>query len=248
MRNIRLIIQYDGSRYAAFQKLGPNTKGVLVEDKIIDVLEKMTNEKITLVSAAKLEAGVHALQQVANFTTNTEMKEYEIKHYLNQYLPRDIAVVHVDDVPERFHSQLNAKSYKYEYRISMGEVANVFERKYSYYSFKRLDVKSMRKVADTMLGKQDFRAFCNNKKMKKTTIREIFDIEIIQDIDSVKIKIHGNDFWPYMVRKMVGAICEAGLGNLKANDVREILESKDPSEADFLAEPQGLFLTEVLYI
>lgn len=248
MRNIRLVIEYDGSRYAGFQKLGPNTRGTTVEEKIIDVLEKMTEEKITLVAAAKLEAGVHALHQIANFTTNTKMKEYEIKHYLNQYLPRDIAIVHVDDVPERFHSSLNAKSYWYEYRITTGEVESVFERKYCYYSFKQLDVEAMRQAAEYLMGKYDFKAFCNNKKMKKSTVREIYDIDIIKDIDRITIRIHGNDFWPYMVRKLVGTLYEVGLGNLKPLAVKTIVLEQDPSKAEYIVEAKGLFLDEVVYL
>ena len=248
MRNIRLVIEYDGSRYAGFQKLGPGHIGVLVEDKIIDVLTKMTGEKINLSAAAKIEAGVHAIGQVANFKTETTMKEYEIKHYLNQYLPRDIAVTCVDDVPERFHSQLNARSFWYEYRFTMGEVANVFERKYNYYSFKKLDVAAMREAAKYLIGRQDFKAFSYHKKMKKSTVKEIYAIDIIHDIDRVTVRIHGNDFWPYMVRKLVGTLYEVGIGNLKPLAVKMLLLEQDPSQVEYLAEAQGLFLDEVMYI
>ena len=247
MRNIRLVIEYDGTRYAAFQKLGPKTRGMLVEEKIVEVLKKMTGEDIELISAAKLEAGVHALHQIANFKTNSDKREYEIKHYLNQYLPRDIAILQVDDVPERFHSQLNASSYWFEYRYTMGEVANVFERKYTYYSFKKLDVSAMKEAAAYLIGEHDFKALSNNKKMKKTTVREIYDIQIIQDIDRVTIRVHGSDFWPYMVRKIVGMLYEVGVGNMKPFVVKTILLEKDPQNVQYMAEPQGLFLDEVIY-
>lgn len=247
MRNIRLVIQYDGSRYAGFQKLGPNTKGVTVEEKIVEVLSKMTGEEIVLVGAAKLEAGVHALEQIANFKSNTKMKEYEIKHYLNQYLPRDIAVVQVDDVPERFHSSLNAKSFRFRYRITMGEVANVFERKYNFYSFHRLDVGSMKEAAKYLVGKHDFKSFASNKKMKKSTEREIFSIDIKNGIDDVTISIHADDCWPFMVRKMVGLLYEVGMNKVEPMDVATILDEKDPGQVEYLAEAQGLFLDEVYY-
>lgn len=248
MRNIRLIIQYDGSRYAGFQKLGPNHKGVTVCDKIEEVLNKMTNETVEVIGAIKLEAGVHALEQVANFKTNCEMKEFEMKHYLNQYLPRDIAVLQVDDVPERFHSSLNAKSYSYEYRITMGEVADVFARKYNYYSFRPLDVDKMREAAGYMTGVNDLAVFCNVKKMKKSTIREIFEIEIVKDIDRITIRIKGDDFWPYMARKMVGILIEAGKGQLDPKSVMKMIDDKKIGQGELLADAQGLFLKEVNYM
>lgn len=247
MRNIRLVIQYDGSRYAGFQKLGPNGKGITVEDKLNEVLSKMADEEIQVVGAAKLEAGVHAMEQIANFKTNSKMKEYEMKHYLNQYLPRDIAVVQVDDVPERFHSSLNAKSFRFRYRITMGEVANVFERKYTFYSFRRLDVGRMKEAAKYLVGKQDFKTFAGNKKMKKSTIREIYAIDIKSGIDDVTISIHGDDFWPFMARKIVGLLYKVGLQEIEPVDVTTLIEEKDPSACDHMAEAQGLFLDEVYY-
>lgn len=247
MRNIRLVIQYDGSRYAGFQKLSASAKGSMVEEKLVDVLEKMTGEKITLFGATKLEAGVHALHQIANFKTACTKKEYEIKHYLNQYLPQDIKVLHVDDVLERFHSSLNANSFWFEYRITMGEVANVFTRKYNFYSFHRLDVVSMRNAAKELVGVHDFKALANSKKMKKSTIREVFAIDIVQDLDEVKIRIHVDDVWPYMIRKMVGMLYEVGMNRLTTDDVVRLVDVGDASLVTYLAEPQGLFLDEVMY-
>lgn len=247
MRNIKLVIEYDGSRYAGFKKTGPNKKGVSIQEKIEEVLEKMTGEKITLNGAVNTEPGVHALQQIANFTTNSKMKEYEIKHYLNRYLPKDIAILQVDDVMERFQSNLNAKSAVFEYRISMAEVESVFTRKYHYYSFHRLDVGKMREAAEYLTGKQDLKAFSYNKRMKKSTVREIFDIEIIWDMDDVTINIHADDFWPYMARVIVGVLYDVGIGTINPEDVKHMIEQKDDSQVERIAEAQGLFLKEVMY-
>ncbi|BBF43969.1 tRNA pseudouridine synthase A [Lachnospiraceae bacterium KM106-2] len=247
MRNIKLIIEYDGSRYAGFKKTGPNKKGVSVQEKIEEVLDKMTGEKIVLKGAINTEPGVHALQQIANFTTESDMKEYEIKHYLNRYLPKDIAVLQVDDVMPRFQSDLNAKSAVFEYRISMAEVESVFTRKYHYYSFHRLDIGKMREAAKYLIGKQDLKAFSYNKRMKKSTEREIFDIDIVWDMDDVTITIHADDFWPYMARVIIGAIYDVGLGTITPEDVKTMIDTKDMSQAERIAEPQGLFLKEVMY-
>ena len=118
MRNIRLVIEYDGSRYDGWQKQarkGSNT----IQDKIEAVLEKMEGKPVELIGAARTEAGVHAYAQVANFKTDTDLKMYEIRQYLNRYLPRDIAVLEVDEVQDRFHSSFSAKSFIYEYKITM---------------------------------------------------------------------------------------------------------------------------------
>ena len=110
---------------------------------------------------------VHAYEQVANFHTNSNMKCWEMKYYLNRYLPGDIAVNRVDDVPERFHSRYNAKAKKYLYRIAIGDVPCVFDRKYTWYCFDKLDVTAMKKAAALLVGEHDFKAFCSNKRTKQ---------------------------------------------------------------------------------
>lgn len=246
MRNIRLVIEYDGSRYDGWQKQarkGSNT----IQDKIESVLEKMEGEKIEVIGAARTEAGVHAYQQVANFKTNTNMKMYEIKHYLNRFLPMDIAVLEVDEVPDRFHSSFLAKSFKYEYKITMGDVPSVFQRKYNFYSFQKLDGLKMRDAAKYLIGKHDFKAFSDNKRMKKSTVREIYDIDIYAGIEEMSITIHADDFWPHMARIIIGTLIAVGKGEIEPKKMKNILESLDREQAGETAEAKGLFLQEVCY-
>ena len=200
MRNIKLLLEYDGSRYDGWQKQPNIDKSITIQDKVEDVLCKMEDEKIELIGAARTEAGVHAYGQIANFKTNSTKKLYEIKHYLNRYLPRDIAVLEVWEVPERFHSCFNATSFTYQYKISLGEVASVFERKYNYYSFDALDVGAMKEAAKAFIGKHDFKSFSDNKRMKKSTEREIFELEVYGDVKEILITIKADDFWPHMAR------------------------------------------------
>ncbi|BCN32002.1 tRNA pseudouridine(38-40) synthase TruA [Anaeromicropila herbilytica] len=246
MRNFKLVIEYDGSRYDGWQKQ-KNPKSITIQDKIESVLSKMEEEEITLIGAARTEAGVHANAQIANFTSNTKMKPYEIKHYLNRFLPRDIAVIEVTEEADRFHSSFNAKSFKYLYKIAMGEYESVFERKFSYYSFKKLDVSRMKLGAKYLLGKHDFKAFSDNKRMKKSTEREIYSIDIYGNNSEVQITIQADDFWPNMARILVGTLMEVGLGNIDPEDVANILVSKDREMAGPTAEARGLFLLEVEY-
>lgn len=247
MRNIKLVLEYDGSRYDGWQKQPHNLKSITIQDKIENVLNKMEEEEINVIGAARTEAGVHAYAQVANFLTNTKKPLYEIKHYLNQYLPRDIAVLEIEEVSERFHSSFHVKSFRYEYKISMGEVSSVFERKYNYYSFHKLDIEKMKQSIKYFLGKHELKAFTDNKRLKKSTQRIIFNIDIYGDEKEVVITIHADDFWPHMARIIVGTLIEIGLGNLEPADVKHIIESKDRKNAGFTAEAKGLFLQEVLY-
>ena len=246
MRNIKMIIEYDGSRYDGW-KVTSTGKAVTIQDKIENVLEKMLGKKTELIGAARTESGVLSYGQVANFKTDSDMKLYQMKHYLNRYLPQDVAVIEIEEVPERFHSSFNAKSFIYQYKISVAEVNNVFERKYNYYSFDKLDIELMKEAAKVLLGKHDFKAFSDNKRMKKSTVRDIYSIDIYGDNNEVIITIHGDDFWPNMVRIIVGTLIEIGRGDREVSTIKNILESKDRSLAGDTAPAQGLFLQEVLY-
>ncbi len=247
MRNIKLVLEYDGSRYDGWQKQPGNNKSITIQDKIESVLSKMENETVELIGAARTEAGVHAYGQIANFKTNTDMKLYEIKHYLNRYLPRDIAVLEVFEVPERFHSSFSAKSFQYIYKITTGEVPSVFDRKFNYYCFHKLDVALMKKAAQTLLGEHDFKAFSDNKRMKKSTIRKMSNIEIKTGINSIDIILTADDFWPNMARIIVGTLIEIGEGKLAPEYMEEVLLSGDRSKAGETAEARGLFLMDIKY-
>lgn len=247
MRNIKLIIEYDGSRYDGWQKPAADAKGMTIQEKLEDVLGKMDREKIEVIGAARTEAGVHACGQVANFRTNTDMSCVEIKHYLNRFLPRDIAVLEAMEVPERFHASYLAKAFQYEYRISIGEVPSVFERKYNYYCFKRPDVKRMKEAARYFLGEHDFLAFSENKRMKKSTVRKILAFDVYGDEKEILMTVKGDDFWPNMVRIMAGTVLAAGKKEIEPVKVEEIIESKDREQAGERLEAKGLFLMDVIY-
>ena len=254
MRNIQLIIEYDGSRYDGWQKAvtsarnSASAKGGAIQEKIEEVLEKMENTPVELIGAIRTEAGVHAYHQVANFRTESKKKTYEIKQYLNRYLPRDIAVLEALEVNERFHASFSAKSYVFEYRITIGEVPSVFDRKYNYYCFKRPDLAKMKAAAKALTGTQDYKAFSDNKRMKKSTVRTITDIDIYGDEKEITITVHGDDFWPNMVRILVGTILDAGLGEIPVESIPDIIASGDREKAGKAVDAKGLFLSDVKYV
>ena len=244
MRNIKLILEYDGSRYQGWQRLGKGESTNTISNKILEVIKKMTNEDVELFCGARTEVGVHAYAQTVNFKTTSDLKCHEIKHYLNRYLPMDIAVTDVEEKPERFHSSLNASSKIYMYRVAVGEVPSVFERKYTYYSFKKPDVDLMRQAAILFIGKHDFKNFSTVKKSKSTE-KEIYDIDIYADSDEIQFTIHGNDFLHNMARMIIGTLMDIGLGNRKKEDIDAIFSGKQPASAP--CDPKGLYLQEVLY-
>lgn len=245
MRNIKLTLEYDGTRYSGWQRLGKEESVNTIENKILDILYKMDGQKVALNCGCRTEAGVHAYGQTVNFKTNSALKIHEIKNYLNRYLPMDIAVLEAEEKPERFHAALNAKGVTYLYRIAIGDVPSVFERKYTYYSFKTPDVDRMREAAEGLLGKHDFKHFSTVKKSKSTE-REVRAIDIYQDTEEIQITMTASGFLHNMARMMVSTLLETGLGRREINSAVRVLEGREETGAP--AAAQGLFLQEVIYL
>ena len=172
-KNIKLILEYDGSRYDGWQKQG-NTDNT-IQGKLEAILKKWTGEETEIHGSGRTDAGVHAKGQVANFHVDAKIcpKPEDAKVYLNRYLPDDIRVLEAKEVSERFHSRLNAVRKTYSYTVETADKKNVFERKYVYGLGERPDVERMRSAASYLLGEHDFKSFCSNKKMKKSTVRRL---------------------------------------------------------------------------
>lgn len=247
MRNIRLIMEYDGSRYQGWQRLGGDSNSNTIQGKLEAVLSKMTEESVTVSGSGRTDAGVHAYGQVANFHTNCSMSCDEIKSYLTQYLPSDIGILTVADAGERFHSRLNAKSKTYCYRIAIPGTSNVFQRKYLWQFPEPLDVGLMKQAASFLLGCHDFKGFSSLKKTKKSTIREIYGIDIIRQETELQIVFRGNGFLHNMVRILTGTLAEIGCGRRPPESVLKVLKTCDRKDAGLTAPPQGLFLVNVDY-
>lgn len=245
IKNYRIKLEYDGSRFDGWQKQG-NTKQT-IQGKIESVLEKMTGRVIEVHGSGRTDAGVHALCQVANFHADVTMTDSEIKEYLNKYLPEDIRVFSIDQVADRFHSRLHAEEKTYLYQIEMGDKKQVFTRKYIYGLQKPLDVAAMKKAAAFLIGEHDFKSFCSNRRLKKTTVRTIKRIDIETQGSVLFIRFTGNGFLYHMVRILAGTLIQVGLNERKAEDIQNILKAKNRDEAGFTAPAQGLFLEKVSY-
>jgi len=245
LNNYKMLIEYAGSRYNGWQKQG-NTKNT-IQEKFENILFELMGENIEIQASGRTDAGVHAKGQVVNFKTEKVYSIDFLKNYFNKYLPDDIRVISVSVASERFHARLNAKSKTYEYKIANAEKPSVFEHKFCCFVEEKLNVTEMIKASGYFIGKHDFKAFCSNKRYKKSTEREIFDINITQNDGMISIKIHGNGFLHNMVRIMVGTLVEVGLGKLKAEAIPEILKSEIRENAGYTMPPQGLTLLNVEY-
>ena len=274
-QNYKMIIQYEGTRYDGWQKQG-NTENT-IQGKLEKVLERMAGFPVEVHGSGRTDAGVHAAGQVANFHLpdgwkpdmamknesvaggkqhgnlesagkNKTVSEW-IRAYLNQYLPDDIAITELTPVLERFHSRLSAVKKIYTYRIETGEMRDVFSRRICYGLGQALDVKKMQTAADLLCGTHDYKSFCGNKKMKKSTVRTIFRITVEQDAGSglVKLEFEGNGFLQNMVRILTGTLIEVGLGKRDAGSMPEILAALDRQAAGYTASAEGLCLQQVFY-
>ncbi len=244
MRNIRLDICYDGTRYRGWQRLAGTDN--TVQGKIEAALTRILGEPVEISGSGRTDAGVHARGQVANFHCESTLPAREILQQLRRYLPEDIGILDCKEASPRFHARLNAKEKTYCYRLWNSDLPCVFERKYVTVYPQRLDLAAMERAAFHLLGEHDFSAFCGNAKMKKSTVRFLRAIEIKQAGQELQIRITGNGFLQNMVRILVGTLLEVGEGKRSPDSVTELFGGSR-AQAGFLAPAQGLCLEEVFY-
>ncbi len=245
MQNLRMTIQYDGTKYDGWQRQG-NTKNT-IQEKIETVISRITGEEIELNGSGRTDAGVHALGQVANFKTDSEYDEEYMLKEINRYLPKDIRLLDLKKEDIRFHSRLNAKRKTYIYRIDNTDFGSVFDRRYAMRFNERLDVKAMKEAAAFYVGEHDFKSFCTKKSMKKSTVRRIYSVDITKNNGIIEIIYCGNGFLYNMVRIIAGTLIDVGRGRINPWDIADIIEARDRGRAGFTAEPEGLFLKSVEY-
>lgn len=242
------MIQYDGTRYNGWQRQG-NTSNT-IQEKMEHILERLYGEHVDLNGSGRTDAGVHALRQIANYRVPRILSRYscqEIRDYFNEYLPQDIRVLAVEIAAERFHARLSAVSKVYEYRIDCGAVANIFERRYLLRIEDPLNLERMQEAASYLIGTHDFKSFCANRHMKKSTVRTIYDITFELENGILYIRYRGDGFLYHMVRILTGTLLEVGVGDRLPSQIPAILDGQDRSLAGFTAPAQGLFLVDVFY-
>ena len=244
MRNLRLDICYDGTRYRGFQRQSGTDN--TIQGKLERALSRILDEQIEISGSGRTDAGVHAKLQVVSFHCVSTMPSKEILSQLRRYLPEDIGIYSCKDASERFHARLNAKSKTYCYRVWNSEMPCVFDRRYVTVIPEKLDVEKMRQAADYFKGEHDFSAFCANKHMKKSTIRQIYTLEIKQIGEEIRFTVCGNGFLYNMVRILVGTLIEVGQGQRTPESIPGLFGA-ERALAGQLVPAQGLCLMEVTY-
>lgn len=245
IKNIAVILQYDGTRYSGWQKQG-NTENT-IQSKLETILFKLSSNNIEVHGSGRTDAGVHAFGQTANFKIDTDKSPEELMDYINMYLPNDIAVISAWEASPMFHSRLNAVKKTYRYKILTGNIPDVFYEKYILSHKDKLNVDEMRKCALYLIGTHDFKSFTDNKKSKKSNVRNIDSIEIIENGNEIIIDLTGNGFLYHMVRIIVGTLIEVGEGKTTVENMSNIINSLSREASGPLAPAKGLMLMKVYY-
>lgn len=244
MRNIKLTIEYDGKDYNGWQKQ-PNKLNI--QGEIERAIENITKEKVELIASGRTDAGVHAIGQVANFKTNSNIPIEKIPLAINSQVKDSIRIQKAEEVDERFHSRYNCKRKTYRYIIDNSEYGSAIYRNISYHISMKLNVDEMKKAIKYFEGEHDFKAFKSSGTSSKSSVRKIYNANIVTEGTNIGIDLTGNGFLYNMVRIIVGTLVDVGLGKIKAEDIPKIIDSKDRTKAGKTLPARGLMLIKVEY-
>ncbi len=243
--NIKLVLAYDGKHYHGWQRQkSESTIQSVIEEKI----QVMVGDPVNVVASGRTDAGVHALNQVCNFITRSNIDPEAIRKGLNSLLPHDILVKDAKYVPLEFHARYSAKSKIYDYRVLNQGYPDIFLRHYVWHIRPPLDIKEIKRCLPLLLGTHDFSSFKSSGSENTNPVRSITRAEIHgPEHGRLYFIVEADGFLRHMVRNMVGTLAEVGLGKINFRDFGKILEAKDRRSAGIKAPPQGLFLVNVRY-
>jgi tRNA pseudouridine38-40 synthase len=244
MRNIKLIIEYDGKSFNGWQKQPTKLN---IQGEIERAIGEITGEEIKLIGSGRTDAGVNALGQTANFKTNSNIPIEKIPLALNSKLKKSIVIVSAEEVDDSFHSRYNVKSKTYRYTINNSQNGSAIYRDMEYHFPIKLDVKKMKEAAKLFEGEHDFKGFKASGTSSKSSVRTIYKADVKQDGDRIYIELTGNGFLYNMVRIISGTLLDVGLGKIDVNDIPQIIDSKDRKRAGKTLPAHGLCLVKVEY-
>ena len=241
---VRLVVAYDGTNYHGWQT---QANGITIESELNRCLTDLFGEEIRVIGASRTDSGVHALGNIAIFDTTGRMPAEKVSYALNQRLPEDIRIQCSEEVDPDWHPRHCASRKTYEYRIYRGQFPMPVKRLYSHFTYHELDVEAMQKAASFLVGEHDFKSFCSNPKMKKSTVRKVDRIDIVKKGAYVTFTYHGTGFLQYMVRILTGTLLEVGFSKKEPESMKELLEARDRTKAGATAPACGLTMIKVDY-
>ena len=245
MRNFRLALCYEGTRYRGWQKQG-NTEDTL-QGRLEALLSRLLGQNVEIAGSGRTDAGVHARRQVCSFRAETALSCPELLAALREHLPEDIGALALEEAEPRFHARLSCRGKTYVYRVWNSDAPCVFERRWVFPLPDTLDVPAMERAAELLCGTHDFTAFCGSGRMKKSAVRTVERIEFSREGNELRLSFTGDGFLYLMVRILTGTLLEVGLGRRSAEEMPEILASRDRGRAGFTAPARGLTLWDVYY-
>ena len=245
MRNIKLVIEYDGKEFNGWQKQ-PNKLNI--QGSIEEAIKQITGEEIELNASGRTDSGVHAYGQVANFKTESNLPIEKFPVAINTKLKKSIRIIKAEEVDERFHSRLNCKKKTYRYVINNSEFASAIYRNLETHIPQKLNIKKMKEAIKYFEGEHDFKAFKASGTSSKSSVRTIYKAEIIEMPNNrIYIELTGNGFLYNMVRIIAGTLVDVGLEKIKPKEISNIIEKGKRDLAGKTLPPNGLFLLNVEY-
>jgi tRNA pseudouridine38-40 synthase len=244
MRNVRAVVEYDGTEYSGFQ-VQPRRR--TVQGELEQALLRIMQEPVRVMGAGRTDAGVHAVGQVISFKTSCPIPVERMCIALNSALPPDIVLAGAEEVGHDFHARYSARQRIYEYSILNTEQPSALRGRYAWHIAERLNLTAMRRGAAHLVGTHDFAAFSLSRRDGKSTVRELSALEISRHCDMISIVLSANGFLHSMARGIVGTLVEVAQGRRTPDDIKTILEGKDRGAAGRTAPARGLCLMEVIY-
>lgn len=244
MRRIQLIVEYDGTNYAGWQR---QKNAMSVQQMVEDTLSKLTKEKIVIHGASRTDAGVHAQGQSAHFDTESRIPADKFSYALNTMLPPDIRIRESRQVPDDFHARFSTKGKRYRYLFHVHPHASAIHRHTHAHVIYPLDVDLMHREAQALVGTHDFAAYAASGSVVKDTVRTIYRVDVTRDGEEVKLVIEGKGFLYNMVRIIAGTLIGVGSGNIEPGAFARAIESGNRLDLGVTAPAHGLTLMEVFY-
>lgn len=247
LKNYKMTIAYDGTLYSGWQ-VQPNA--VSIQSLLQDAIKTILRMDVTIIGSGRTDAGVHALGQTAHFKFPGDIDFFRFRGSLNGLLPRDIRVLHVEQVPLDFHAQYSAVGKTYYYHVHLNPVQNPFGRLYSLHVREKMNCDLLQKAAQYFVGEHDFTSFANEAHMgsaAKDPVRTIKRLDFIQEEGGFRLEFEADGFLYKMVRNIVGTLLEVSTGKRQIEEIPRIFEARDRRQAGQAAPPHGLFLVKVDY-